>query len=227
MKKSLSIEEFLETRPDITPEMLEEGRLLVEAKIKGYELQQARKACGMTQKEVAAKMGVSQKRISDLENGSIDVMQVETLRRYITSLGGTKRRHISSVEDSRPACTCATYHMPAPFPRTCRTAPSKEKRMNSCAPPPPSGNGRSCRAGCASIHPLVDRRNALCDDFAFSRYVTSLATPVFVAQIQQSRRKKKATSALPSLNDHAMLYIVRCYIHNIHDTLRRCETYFK
>ena len=35
MKKSLSIEEFLETRPDITPEMLEEGRLLVEAKIKG------------------------------------------------------------------------------------------------------------------------------------------------------------------------------------------------
>ena len=52
MKKSLSIEEFLETRPDITPEMLEEGRLLVEAKIKGYELQQARKACRMTQKEV-------------------------------------------------------------------------------------------------------------------------------------------------------------------------------
>ena len=85
MKKSLSIEEFLETRPDITPEMLEEGRLLVEAKIKGYELQQARKACRMTQKEVAAKMGVSQKRVSDLENGSIDVMQVETLRRYITA----------------------------------------------------------------------------------------------------------------------------------------------
>ena len=43
MKKSLSIEEFLETRPDITPAMLEEGRLLVEAKIKGYELQPARK----------------------------------------------------------------------------------------------------------------------------------------------------------------------------------------
>ena len=41
MKKSLSIEEFLETRPDITPEMLEEGRLLVEAKIKGYEQPEA------------------------------------------------------------------------------------------------------------------------------------------------------------------------------------------
>ncbi|QOS67050.1 XRE family transcriptional regulator [Eggerthella guodeyinii] len=89
MKEILTIEEYLATRSDITPEMIEEGRLLTEAKIKGYELQQARKACRMTQKEVAAKMGVSQKRISDLENGSIDVMQVDTLRRYITSLGGT------------------------------------------------------------------------------------------------------------------------------------------
>ena len=59
MKKSLSIEEFLETRPDITPEMLEEGRLLVEAKIKGYELPQAPNACGRSRKEVAAQIGLS------------------------------------------------------------------------------------------------------------------------------------------------------------------------
>lgn len=89
MKKSLTIEEYFATRTDITPEMKEAAHLHTEAKIKGYELQQARKACHMTQKEVAAKMGVSQKRISDLENGSIDVMQVDTLRRYIASLGGT------------------------------------------------------------------------------------------------------------------------------------------
>ena len=89
MKKSLSIEEFLETRPDITPEMLEEGRLLVEAKIKGYELQQARKACGMTQKEVARQDGRQPE--AHLRPGERQHrrMQVETLRRYITSLGGT------------------------------------------------------------------------------------------------------------------------------------------
>lgn len=89
MRKGLTIEEYFATRTDITPEMKEKAHLATEAKIKGYELQQARKACRMTQKEVAAKMGVSQRRISDLENGSIDVMQVDTLRRYITSLGGT------------------------------------------------------------------------------------------------------------------------------------------
>ena len=80
MKKSLSIEEFLETRPDITPEMLEEGRLLVEAKIKGYELQQARKACGMTQKEVADLLGISQSYISRLEKRIIARMRKDILK---------------------------------------------------------------------------------------------------------------------------------------------------
>lgn len=89
MRKALTIEEYFDKRTDITPEMMDKARLATEAMIKGYELQQARKACRMTQKEVAAKMGVSQKRISDLEHGDIDVMQVDTLRRYIASLGGT------------------------------------------------------------------------------------------------------------------------------------------
>ena len=43
----------------------------------------------MTQREIAAKMGVSQKRVSDLENGNLDVVQVDTLRRYVAGLGGT------------------------------------------------------------------------------------------------------------------------------------------
>lgn len=100
--KSLTIEEYLATRDDITPEMMERGRLAVEAKIKGYELQQARKACHMTQKEVAAKMGVSQKRISDLERGDVDVLQVDTLRRYIASLGGTLE--VNAVLPDRTIC---------------------------------------------------------------------------------------------------------------------------
>lgn len=100
MRKSLTIEEYFATRTGITPEMKEKAHLLTEAKIKGYELQQARKACRMTQKELAAKMGVSQKRISDLENGDIDVMQVDTLRRYIAGLGGTLE-----VNAVLPGCT--------------------------------------------------------------------------------------------------------------------------
>ena len=100
--KSLTIEEYFATRDDITPEMEERARLAVEAKIKGYELRQARKTCHMTQKEVAAKMGVSQKRISDLEKGSVDVLQVDTLRRYIASLGG--KLEVNAVLPDRTTC---------------------------------------------------------------------------------------------------------------------------
>ena len=94
MKKSLSIEEFLETRPDITPEMLEEGRLLVEAKIKGYELQQARKACGMTQRRRSPpRWGVSQKHISDLKRQHRPSCGVGQLRRYIHQPDSTLGDH--------------------------------------------------------------------------------------------------------------------------------------
>lgn len=99
---TLTIEEYFATRDDITPEMEEWARLATEAKIKGYELQQTRKACHMTQKEVAAKMGVSQKRISDLEKGSVDVLQVDTLRRYIASLGG--KLEVNAVLPDRTIC---------------------------------------------------------------------------------------------------------------------------
>ena len=39
------------------------------ARMKAYELRQIRKSLGITQQQVAASMGVSQKRISDIESG--------------------------------------------------------------------------------------------------------------------------------------------------------------
>ena len=87
----LTMEDYFAERPDITPEMMEKARRLTEEKIRAYELKQARKACSMTQREIAAKMGVSQKRVSDLENGNLDVVQVdpELNMLVIRGLGGT------------------------------------------------------------------------------------------------------------------------------------------
>ena len=96
----LTVEGYFASRPDITPEMMEKARRLTEEKIRAYELKQARKACAMTQQEIAAKMGVSQKRVSDLENGNIGVVQVDTLRRYVAGLGGTLE-----INARLPQCT--------------------------------------------------------------------------------------------------------------------------
>ena len=49
----LTVEGYFASRPDITPEMMEKARRLTEEKIRAYELKQARKACAMTQQEIA------------------------------------------------------------------------------------------------------------------------------------------------------------------------------
>lgn len=54
-----------------------------------YELREARKDRGLTQKEVASRMGVSQKRVSVLESGDLGTFKVDTLRRYAEGLGGS------------------------------------------------------------------------------------------------------------------------------------------
>ena len=65
-----------------------EARKETKAYIDAYNLREARKASHMAQVELAKAMGASQNRISRMENGDIDAMSVETLRKYIDALGG-------------------------------------------------------------------------------------------------------------------------------------------
>src|SRR5579859_5754149 len=59
--------------------MLEDNR--------GWRLAEMRKRRGMTQEQVAVRMGVSVARISQIESG--DVSTQDVLNRFITALGGT------------------------------------------------------------------------------------------------------------------------------------------
>ena len=59
--------------------MLEENR--------GWRLAEMRKRRGMTQDQVALRMGVSIARVSQIESG--DVSTQDVLNRFITALGGT------------------------------------------------------------------------------------------------------------------------------------------
>jgi predicted XRE-type DNA-binding protein len=65
------------------------------ATIIGYHLAQMRKNAGLKQAEVAATLGVSAARISQMENGAVKRMQVETIAAYIAALGG----HLRLVAD--------------------------------------------------------------------------------------------------------------------------------
>lgn len=65
-----------------------EAQLQTNAYVLGYRLAQLRAEQGLSQAHIARLMEVSQPRISQLENGDVDAMEVDTLRRYIAACGG-------------------------------------------------------------------------------------------------------------------------------------------
>lgn len=67
---------------------MEEARRHTREHIDAYMLREARLAQEATQVELAAKMGVSQNRISRMENGDLASMSIDTIRRYVEALGG-------------------------------------------------------------------------------------------------------------------------------------------
>lgn len=67
----------------------------------GYHLAHFRKQQGMTQAQVAATMGVSQVRVSRMEHGDLEKMQVETIAAYVAAIGG----HLRLIADFGYATT--------------------------------------------------------------------------------------------------------------------------
>ena len=72
----------------ITDEEMNKARLETQAVIDAFTLKEARRASNMTQVQVACAIGVSQNRVSRMENGDMNAMSVDSLRRYVSALGG-------------------------------------------------------------------------------------------------------------------------------------------
>lgn len=64
------------------------------AEVRAYKLRELREALELTQVELAAKIDVSQNRISRIEHGDIEKSQVDTLRKYVEAVGGTLRLEV-------------------------------------------------------------------------------------------------------------------------------------
>jgi DNA-binding XRE family transcriptional regulator len=84
---SYTREEFLDefVHPDDRP-AVDEARQRRALHVTAQYLTDMRKKAGLTQAEVAEAMGVSQQRVSAIENGS--VAELATLADYIRALGG-------------------------------------------------------------------------------------------------------------------------------------------
>lgn len=69
----------------------QEARNRTRACVLGFHLAQLRERQGLSQSVVAARMGINQPRVSQLERGDVGQLEVDTLDRYVRALGGRLR----------------------------------------------------------------------------------------------------------------------------------------
>src|SRR6266851_2029103 len=97
----------------VSPEEIKAGARKLLATARGNQLADARKQIGLTQKDIAAALGVSVARVSQIEHG--EVTSFEVIARYVEALGdGWTSSPISVTGPS--GCPSATQ----PPPRTSR-----------------------------------------------------------------------------------------------------------
>jgi len=70
----------------VTPEEIQAGARRLLAENRGHQLAETRKQLGLAQKDIAAALGVSIARISQIEHG--EVTSFEVIARYVEALGG-------------------------------------------------------------------------------------------------------------------------------------------
>ena len=81
------LNEYLDKR-GVSASQMEAARIETQAAIDAFNLKEARKVSNMTQVQVARAIGVSQNRVSRMENGDMNAMSIDSLRRYVSALGG-------------------------------------------------------------------------------------------------------------------------------------------
>jgi hypothetical protein len=73
------------------------------------------KSLGKTQADVTAALGISQSRVSQIENGDLDAMGLETLRAYAASSRVHGRRHSVRHPESTGRTSTSRSRGPSPW----------------------------------------------------------------------------------------------------------------
>ena len=95
----MTIAEFLEVRP-VDREHVDAHKKRMLAKIRAYRLRELRKQAGLTQAQLADRIGVRQRQISKIECGEFEDLKSSTIRRYLEAVGGNLP--IDVTESQRP-----------------------------------------------------------------------------------------------------------------------------
>lgn len=83
-----TLEDYLSKRP-VDRGRVEAHKERMRSEERTYRLRELREEAGLTQAELAARIGVGQRQVSKIENGDLDNARVSTIRSYLEAVGGT------------------------------------------------------------------------------------------------------------------------------------------
>ena len=85
MAKTLS--DFLIEHP-VDREQVEKHKRRMLAEVRAHRLRELREGAGLTQAQLAERIGVGQRQVSKIESGDLDNTKIGTIRSYLQAVGG-------------------------------------------------------------------------------------------------------------------------------------------
>ncbi|WP_245566839.1 helix-turn-helix transcriptional regulator [Jonesia quinghaiensis] len=84
----MSLKDFVSEHP-VDRALVEEHKERMRGEVRAYRLRELRIEAGLTQKQLADRIGVGQRQVSKIENGELDNTKFGTIRSYLAAVGGT------------------------------------------------------------------------------------------------------------------------------------------
>lgn len=84
---AVSLKDFVAEHP-VDRERVEAHQERMLAEVRAYRLRELREGAGLTQAQLAERIGVGQRQVSKIEHGNLDNAKVGTIRSYLEAVGG-------------------------------------------------------------------------------------------------------------------------------------------
>lgn len=84
---AMTLKDFLDEHP-VDRARVEEHKERMLAEVRAYRLRELREQAGLTQAQLAERIGVGQRRVSKIEHGDLDSTKIGTIRSYLEAVGG-------------------------------------------------------------------------------------------------------------------------------------------
>lgn len=84
---AMTLEELAAKYP-VDESLVQTYREQMLSEVRAYRLRELRERAGLTQAQLAARIGVGQRQVSKIERGDLDSARIGTIRKYLNAVGG-------------------------------------------------------------------------------------------------------------------------------------------